>query len=204
MSLWLFLILTILTTVLISVFSMKIKFEIENLKINFPKVRNKITNKNSKVSLKIYILKVIKIFEVDLKKIDFKDEKVKNKLQKQFEDNKLNLDTIKFLRNISYIVEKMNLNISIGTEDSAITALSVGILYTVISNFLNKKVIDINEVKYDIKPIYNSKNIIDIELDSIITLKFENIINIIIFLRKGSGYKNVRTSNRRPYAYSNE
>ena len=43
-----------------------------------------------------------------------------------------------------------------------------------------------------------------IELDSIITLKMENIINIIKFMKKGKVKKNVRTSNRRTYAYSNE
>ena len=43
-----------------------------------------------------------------------------------------------------------------------------------------------------------------IELDSIIALKFENIINIIKILKKGSVYKNDKSSNRKSYAYSNE
>lgn len=194
----------IISLILIFYFSLNIKFEIENLKISIPKYQKKITNKESKVYLKLYVLKIIKIAEFDLKKIDFKDEKVRNKFQKQLEKNKLNLDTIKLLRGIDYIVEKMNLNISIGAEDSAITAISVGILYTIISNFLNKKVKDISEIKYNINPIYKDKNLLDIELDSIITLKFENIINIIKFFKKGSAYKNDRSSNRKSYAYSNE
>ena len=139
-----------------------------------------------------------------MKKIDFKDEKIRNKLQKQLEKNKLNLDTIKFLKRVNYIIEKMNLSISIGTEDSAITALSVGIFYTIIFNFLNEKVRDLNDIKYEIKPIYNNKNMLNIELDSIIALKFENIINMIKFLKKGSAYKNDKSSNRKSYAYSNE
>ena len=199
-----FLLIMILTIIIIIVLSLNIKFEIKNLKINMPKYQDKITNKESKVYLKIYTLKKIKIAEFDLKKIDFKDEKIRNKLQKQLEGNKLNLDTIKLLRNIDYIVEKMNLNIGIGTEDAAITAISVGMIYTIISNFLNKKVRDINEVKYEIYPIYRDKYFLDIELDSIITLKFENIINIIKFFKKGSAYKNDRSSNRKSYAYSNE
>ena len=186
------------------IFSLDIKFEIENLIINLPKFQKKITNNDSKVSLKIYILKKIKIAEINLKKIDFKDEKVKNKIEKHLGKNNLNLDTIKLLKNIDYIVEKLKLNINVGTEDSAITAICVGILYTVTSIFLNKKVKDLSEIKYEFKPIYNNKNMLDIKLDSIISLKFENIINIIKFLRKGSAYKNVRSSNRKPYAYSNE
>ena len=204
MILCLILMLIIIPLILIVFFSLSIKFEIENLKIILPKNQKKITNKNNKVSLKIYVLKKIKIVEFDLKKIDFKDEKVRNKLQKQFKDNNLNLDTIKLLRSIDYIVEKMNLNISIGIEDSAITAISVGILYIVISNFLNKKVKNLSEIKYNINPIYKDKNFLDIELDSIITLRSENIINIIKFLKKGSAYKNDRSSNRKSYAYSNE
>lgn len=199
-----FLLITILTILIIIVLSLNIKFEIKNLKINIPKDQEKITNKESKVYLKIYTLKKIKIAEFNLKKIDFKDEKIRNKLQKQLEKNKLNLDTIKFLKRVNYIIEKMNLSISIGTEDSAITALSVGIFYTIIFNFLNEKVRDLNDIKYEIKPIYNNKNMLNIELDSIIALKFENIINMIKFLKKGSAYKNDKSSNRKSYAYSNE
>lgn len=185
-------------------FSLDIKFEIENLKINLPKFQKKITNNDSKVSLKIYILKKIKIAEINLKKIDFKDEKVKNKIEKHLGEKKINLDTIKLLKNNDYIVEKLNLNINVGTDDPAITAISVGIIYTVISIFLNKKVKDLSEIKYEIKPIYNNKNMLDIKLDSIIRLKFENIINIIRLLRKGSEEKNVKSSNREYYAHSNE
>ena len=186
------------------VFSIDIKFEIENLKINLPKFQKKVTNNDSKVSLKIYILKKIKIAEINLKKIDFKDEKVKNKIEKHLGEKKIYLDTIKLLKNNDYIVEKLNLNINVGTDDPAITAISVGIIYTVISIFLNKKVKDLSEIKYEIKPIYNNKNMLDIELNCIITLKFENIINIIRLLRKGSEEKNVKSSNREYYAHSNE
>ena len=135
----------IISLILIFYFSLNIKFEIENLKINIPKYQDKITNNESKVYLKIYTLKKIKIAEFNLKKIDFKDGKIRNKLQKQLEKNKLNLDTIKILKCVDYVVEKMNLNINIGTDDSAITAISVGIFYTIISNFLNRKVRDLQK-----------------------------------------------------------
>ena len=68
-----FLLITILTILIIIVLSLNIKFEIKNLKINIPKDQEKITNKESKVYLKIYTLKKIKIAEFNLKKIDFKD-----------------------------------------------------------------------------------------------------------------------------------
>ncbi len=199
-----FLIFIIILILLKLFFSINIKLEIENLKISLPKKQEKITNKDSKISLKIYILKKIKIAEINLKKIDLKSDKVKNRLQKQFQGSKLNLDTIKFLRKVNYIIEKLNVKAYIGTEDAAITAIGVGVVYTIVSNFISEKTISNKNIEYEIFPIYQNKNIFKLELDSIITLKMENIIDIIKLLKKGRVDKNGRTSNRRAYAYSNE
>lgn len=197
-----FLIFTIIIILLKIFFSINLKLEIENLKLELPK--NKITNKDSKVSLKIYILKKIKIAEINLKKIDLKSDKVKNRLQNQFKGNKFNLDTVKLISKVNYIIEKLNLKVYIGTEDAAITAVSTGVGYTIISNFINGKTLSYKNIKYKIFPIYQNKNILKLELDSIITLKMEKIIDIIKIIKKGRVDKNGRTSNRRAYAYSNE
>lgn len=198
------LIIIVIIVLLKIFFSVSIKLEIENLKILLPKDNKKITNNDSKVSLKVYIFEKIKIAEINLKKINLKNEKIKNRLQKQFEDNKFNLDTVTFLKNINYIIEKLNLEVFIGTEDAAITAIGVGIGYAIISNLLKDKILDYKNIKYEILPVYKSKNIFKLELDSIITLKMENIINIIIYVKKGRVKKDGRTSNRRAYVYSNE
>lgn len=197
-----FLIFAIIIILLKIFFSINLKLEIENLKLELPK--NKITNKDSKVSLKIYILKKIKIAEINLKKIDLKSDKVKNRLQNQFKGNKFNLDTVKLISKVNYIIEKLNLKVYIGTEDAAITAVSTGVGYTIISNFINGKTLSYQNIKYKIFPIYQNKNILKLELDSIITLKMEKIIDIIKIIKKGRVDKNGRTSNRRAYAYSNE
>jgi len=199
-----FLIFALILILLKIFFTINIKLEIENLKIYLPKYQNKITNQNSKISLKIYILKRIKIAEINLKKIDLKSDKVKDKLQKQFEGNKFNLDTVKLLSKVNYIIEKLNLKIYIGTEDAAITAILTGIGYTIISNFISGKITNNNNIEYEIFPIYQNKNILKIELDSIITLKMEKIIDIVKLIKRGRVDKNGRTSNRRAYAYSNE
>ena len=197
-----FLIFAIIIILLKIFFSINLKLEIENLKLELPK--NIITNKDSKVSLKIYILKKIKIAEINLKKIDLKSDKVKNRLQNQFKGNKFNLDTVKRISKVNYIIEKLNLKVYIGTEDAAITAVSTGVGYTIISNFINGKTLSYKNIKYKIFPIYQNKNILKLELDSIITLKMEKIIDIIKIIKKGRVDKNGRTSNRRAYAYSNE
>ena len=139
-----------------------------------------------------------------MKKIDLKSDKVKNRLQEQFKGNKLNLDTIKLLNKVNYIIEKLNMKVYIGIEDAAITAISTGVGYIFLSNFIREKISNYNNIEYEIIPIYQNKNIFYLELDSIITLKMENIIDIIKLLKKGRVDKNGRTSNRRAYAYSNE
>lgn len=196
-----FIIFLILLKILLSI---NIKLEIENLKILLPKNQNKITNKNNKVSLKIYVLKKIKIAEINLKKIDLKSDKVKKRIKKQFDGKKLNLDTIKLLNKVNYIIEKLNLKVYIGTEDPSITAIVVGVGYTIVSNFIGGKTISNKNIDYKIFPIYQNKNIFKLELDSIITFKMKNIIDIIKLLKKGRVDKDGRTSNRRAYAYSNE
>ena len=199
-----FIILAVILVLLKLFFSINVKLEIKNLKIVLPKNQNKITNKNNKVSLKIYVLKKIKIAEINLKKIDLKSDKVKKRIQKQFDENKLNLDTIKLLNKVNYIIEKLDLKVYIGTEDPSITAIGVGVGYTIVSNFIGGKTISNKNIDYKIFPIYQNKNIFKLELDSIITFKMENIIDIIKLLKKGRVDKNDRASNRRAYAYSNE
>ena len=196
--------LIIFLVIVLAFFSINIKFEIKNLKINIPKFKKNYTNNDSKVTLKIYVFKKIKIAEINLKKVDFKNEKVRNKIQTQFKENPLNFDTVKFLKNLNYIFEKLDLKIYIGTEDAAITAIGVGLCYIIISNFLKEKIKEYKNTDYNIFPIYQNKNILKIEIDSIIIFKMESIINIIKFMRKGKVNKDVRTSNRRTYAYSNE
>ena len=196
--------LIIFLIIVLAIISLNIKFEIRNLKISIPKSQRKYTNNDSFVSLKIYVLKKIKILEINLKKVNFKSEKVKSKLQKQFDRNPFNIDTINFLRSINYIFEKLDLKIYIGTEDAAITAIGVGLSYIIISNFLKEKIKKYKNIDYNILPIYQNKNVLKIEIDSIIIFKMANIINIIKFLKKGKVNKDVRTSNRRTYAYSNE
>ena len=195
------LILFTLTIILLMVFfSINIKLEIENLKISFPKLKNKLTNNESKVSLKIYILKKIKIAEIDLKKVDLKNEKLKNQLK----GTKFNLDMIEFLKNVKYIVEKLNFKCNIGFENAAMTAVTVGIIYIIIPNLLKHRIQNTENIEYKIKPLYNYRNILNIELDSIISIKMRNIIDIITFIKKGRVNENGRSSDRRSYAYSNE
>ena len=196
-------IFSIIFFILLILMSINVKIEIENLKFIVPKINGRYTNKDSKILLKIYILKNIKITEINLKKINLNNEKFKNKIQSQIKQEKFNINIINFFKNNNYILEKMNLKIIIGTEDAAITAIGVGIIASFISIFLKDKINNLNKQKYVVLPIYENKNIVKIEFDGIFTFKIANIIGMAKYLKRRVD-KNDRTSNRRAYAYSNE
>lgn len=200
-------ILLILLSILIITLSFKI--EIENLEFIFPKTNQKSINNKCRVRLKIYVLKKIKIIDIDLKKINLKDEKFKNRIQKledRFEQNslKLNFNISELLRNIDAQFEKMSLKIFVGIEDAAITAIFVGIISSAIGIFLRNKIEDTEVQKYQVIPVYQNINILKINFDGIFEFKMRNIIYIFKLLKKRSVEKNGRTSNRRSYAYGNE
>lgn len=196
-------IFSIIFFLLLILMSINVKIEIENLKFIVPKINGRYTNKDSKILLKIYILKKIKIAEINLKKINLNNEKFKNKIQSQIKQEKFNINAINFFKNNNYILEKMNLKIIVGTEDAAITAIAVGIISSLISIFFHNKIFDINKQKYEVLPIYENKSILKIEFDGIFTFKIANIIDMAKYLKRRVD-KNDRTSNRRAYAYSNE
>ena len=196
-------IFSIIFFLLLILMSINVKIEMENLKFIVPKINGRYTNKDSKILLKIYILKKIKIAEINLKKINLNNEKFKNKIQSQIKQEKFNINAINFLKNNNYILEKMNLKIIVGTEDAAITAIGVGIIASLISIFFHNKIFDINKQKYEVLPIYENKSMLKIEFDGIFTFKIANIIGMAKYLKRRVD-KNDRTSNRRAYAYSNE
>lgn len=196
-------IFSIIFFLLLILMSINVKIEIENLKFIVPKINGRYTNKDSKILLKIYILKKIKIAEINLKKINLNNEKFKNKIQSQIKQEKFNINAINFFKNNNYILEKMNLKIIVGTEDAAITAIAVGIISSLISIFFHNKIFDINKQKYEVLPIYENKSMLKIEFDGIFTFKIANIIGMAKYLKRRVD-KNDRTSNRRAYAYSNE
>ena len=81
-------IFSIIFFLLLILMSINVKIEIENLKFIVPKINGRYTNKDSKILLKIYILKKIKIAEINLKKINLNNEKFKNKIQSQIKQEK--------------------------------------------------------------------------------------------------------------------
>ena len=195
-----FLIIIILTFLFLTI---KIKLQISNFNLVFPKQNKNILNKESKIFLKIYVFRRIKIAQIDLKKIDFKNVKFKDNF-KNFRETIFSKRILETAKENKIEIEKMNLNIGIGVEDAAITAIIVGIISGIIGILLKNRIKNQDMQMYNVYPLYQNKNILKIYFEGIISWNMSNIIYILKILLKRRVKENDRTSNRRSYAYSNE
>ena len=188
-------------------FSIKIKIDFKNYVLSIPKADSKNIEKNE-VKIKLYILGKIRIMDRNLTKLDFYNKKIDKEIEKVkksifSKENKISLNIGKSIERLGLEFEKGELNIILGLEDAALTGISVGILAIVLGNIFSKE--QYRNVKYKINPIYENRNFLNIRFKGIIVFNLRNIINIIFeFNKKGRVNKNDRTSNRRPYVYSNE
>ena len=189
-------------------YTIKIKIVFKSFVFNLPKSKSKTVDEDSEVRLRLYVLQKIKVMDIDLKKVNVKKDKVNeqiDKLKNKFleKDNNINLKFIKHLKELDIGLENVDFKIYLGLEDAAITGISVGIIASILGILLNGQ--NYKDVKYKINPIYENRNILNINFQGIIGLDFRNIINILSnFKKKRRVKENGRTSNRRAYVYGNE
>lgn len=208
-----FLFILLLLLIILSIITIKIKIEIENL--FFTSKSKEHLNKDYRIIIKIYsfykipILK-IKITNDKIQKI-LNNKKIINKISKEKSkiiQNKGDIDkeVISTFKKINLKIQKIKLNINLGTEDAALTAILIPIISIIVSAFFKNKIKKIDENNmFLIQPIYINQNLINISLSSIFELKLIHIINTICIInKKRKGDKNERTSNRRSYDYGYE
>ena len=178
-----------------------IKLKIEKLQISNISGKFKIEFV-SKIA--IYIFNKIKIFEIKINNKKLKDSYKKGKWDiKEIRYR----DTVGLIKNFEILLEGLNVDGYLGLEDAAYTAYSIALINSIISVFLTRKANFHNKekYKYNITPVYANQNLVNLEINCIINIKIVNIISVIFrILKKGRVIKNERTSNRGPYAYSNE
>ena len=169
-----------------------IKIHIENLKIAMPKINKRNINKNYKITLKFYILNKFKYLKLDITKTKMEKKLVRknvDKIKKKIEEgkNKIDIKALKNFKKIKWKLEQINLEIYIGHENTAINAIIVGILSSLISitlgNLKNNKNLpnsDKNSTFWKIVPLYQNKNLIEIKLNAILEIKIKDILKFII------------------------
>lgn len=205
--------LFIFLIIILMILTMRIKLEFIDFK--FSTISNQHINKDYKLKIIVYIFNKIpllktKITNEKIKKI-ISNNKIRNTIEKQeikIIENRKDIDKqiLKKLKNMQIEIEEMNLGISIGTENSAITAFIIPIISSALAIFLAKKVKKYNNKQiFSITPIYINQNLINVDFSGIIQIKMIHIINTIFIIKKRKRVdKNGRTSNRGTYDYSYE
>ena len=202
---FLYFLIAIFIIAILLIFS-KIKIKIENLR--FSSKKDRYFNEDFKIIIKLYVLSKIPIIKITLTKEKIKKQKLK--LQKSVKDleeriikDKKLIDKkmIYLMKELNIKIEKINLNIIIGTENAMFTAMIVSIISSIISIFIAKRIKEKNDKYFIVKPIFKDQNFLEILISCIFEIKVIHIINIIYVLvdnRKGED-KYERTSNRRSY-----
>lgn len=194
-----FFILLFLILIGVIIWNSKLELKIHNLDISTD--RKEKIKRNFEIYLSIIFFNKIKLFEVDLKKVKAKKinlgtvlERAK-KLEENGDKSKWIIGLIKSLKNFKIEIKEVDLKAEIGTEDAAATAILVGLTSSILGIILKRQ-------KFEILPIYQDKNVLNVKLNCIFRL---NLIHYIYkTILKGRDENERKPSNRRPYAYSNE
>lgn len=194
-----------------------IKINISKLELSNCKVQGKIVQ-DYMIYLGLYLFNHIRLINIPINKEKIekmpqdKKEKIRQKLKK-IEKEEMNRGKIKkeqikeIMKKLNPKVAYFNLKTQLGTEDVLITTAVVTILSAIIGMGLAKviKKYDREKYFYEIQPIYQNRNIINLKVKCIICIKMVHIIHIIYFIYKIRRVeKNERTSNRGAYDYSYE
>lgn len=191
--------------VILGIYNSKVEVEIKNLDISTQREKPNIINDNYEIIVSLAIFNKWKIIKLKIRKDKIKEirkSKIIKRLDTKFLKNKkVQKGITKRIKELQIEIKKIEMYIEIGTEDAALTAISVGVVSSIIGILL-KDQITMND-KFEIQPIYMQKNLINLKLNCIFRIDLMHYIYKNIFKERGK--KNERKpSNRRAYAYSNE
>lgn len=151
--------------------SLKKKFDIRKLKIN----------------VKIYVFNFIRILNIKIYENYCEIFKIKIQLNalKRLKDDKESgwIFVIKNLKKLNPEVQKININLDIGTEEPIITTFSIPVLSMFFSIILSKSIKKYDKNNYDFKinPIFSGANILFLSGNA--KLNF-NTMRVVYFIKK--------------------
>ena len=187
----------ILSTIII--WNSKLQVKIYNLDISTE--REERIKKNFEIYLGIIVFNEFEIFKVDIRKLKNKKINLGTVLEKakklEIKRNKQGLlkDLAFSLKDFKFEIQKANLKMELGTENAASTAILVGTVASILGIILRNQ-------KFEVLPIYQDKNILNLKLNCIFRV---NLIHYIYkTMLKGREKNERKSSDRRAYAYSNE
>lgn len=204
-------ILSFLLLVILLLICSTIRLNITNLKIsNLEDGHKTKLEKDIKIHLELYLFGLIRIVKIYINNKTL--DKIKNKTHFDYSKFKSLRKDRKILKDIK-ITEVMkrlkvefqdtDLDLQLGTEEVMATVFAVTLISTILSIIFSNS--NQKGVRYNVMPLYQFGNSINLHLNCIIKVKVVHIIFVIIYLiKEGKVIKNERTSNRRSYDYSYE
>lgn len=169
-------------------------------------------NKDYKIIISLYVLKVIPILKISITKTKLEKVKLKEKIKKldfSLLEKKFSFDKKiwKSIKEANVFIKNINLHVDIGTENASLISIMVPAISTVIAIILRKKVKKFENQTFMIHPVYQNQNLVNLYISGIFEIKVCHIINIIYMLnrKEKKGVKKYeRASHRRTYDYSYE
>lgn len=215
--LFLFYVLLFVLIIVFLIMSMKIKIKIQDIQYNSHKhIQENIYkekekthfNSNYNFTIILYTLNIIPIFKIKITKktLDKLNRKthIKQKIEEKINEEELikleekyNLkkDFMKIIKNIKISIEEIDLKIEIGTENAILTSFIVPTISTILAILIVNSKNNIENKKFKITPIYQNKNIVKVNVDGNIIVKFSNIVNTIYILNNNKKVKNENKIN---------
>ncbi len=188
------------------------KIEIEVISLKFFSQAKRHFNQDYKMILKLYAFGLFPILKITFTKARLEKIKVKQKIEKidvsmLQKDPFFHKELLDVIKKMNMNIEKLYLNIEIGTENAVLTSILVPAISTIIAVLLRKKVKKFENQVYIVNPVYQNQNLVNIAISGIFKIEMRHIITIIYrFLKKEKkgGKKYERTSHRRAYDYGYE
>ena len=189
-------IIAIIALIIVILYYSKIEVEIKNLDISTLRKKEQKISGSYEVVIKFIILKNWKIAQRKITKEKIKNIKALNKIKNLdiniIKNKKFNIELKDIISNLKIELKKLDFYLEIGIEDAALTAILVGIVSTIIGVFLRNK-ITIKD-KYEIRPIYIQKNLLNLKLNCIFRIKLIKFISEI--LKEQNLIKNQQIENK--------
>lgn len=172
-------ILIIINLIILLILFSNIKVIVDSLKFTY---QNKNIEFDLDSKITFYLFDKVKLFEYKIDEDKIKESMLLNKIniEKLKENKEINKEILKEIKNSSYSIEKFNIEGILGTEDSAFTAISYGIINSIIPIYIMKKINDVEDYKNEFKSVYKNKNILNINVSLIISLKIVYLLNTIL------------------------
>ena len=168
----------------------KIRIEINNLQFNSRKIECSHLNNDYKISIKLIILKAIPLIWINIDKRKIERIKQKQKINYNFQSFSKKISKQKIKSIIEKIrIKNLYLKMNIGTDFTIFTSILIPVFSTIISTEFAKRSTSPENQFFEIKPIYNSGNLINAILSTAIEINLLDIIKMYILSKSDTYYK---------------